>query len=211
MTDFVNNSKNEIQKQFANSNITQLIIQKAIVQQKYIGKTIDNMISELVDWRTCSGEALDRWGQILQVPRVYRMELGGYYTVPDDEYRYFIGIGFFRTNWKGDLYSANETLREIYGERGTCQILDNCDMQFTSYVFLMNTSKEVDYILANYDILPRISGLGVSIIVRDKYYYANQPTNYKLPGNTTTGINDFNDDNVKVMNEDEVGTLSYED
>jgi hypothetical protein len=207
--DLIENSKNEIQKQFANSNITMLIIEKAKVQQKYIASTVNNMISELIDWRTCSEEALDRWGMILQMPRIFKLADGTFYKVPVDEYRYFISVAFLRTNWQGDLYSANEALKNIYNSRGICQILDYCDMQFISYVMLFDMPAEVNYILTNYDILPKIAGLGIKIIVRDKYYFALKPYNRNIPKNVTTGMNDYEDDNIKVQQGKKTGTLSY--
>jgi hypothetical protein len=207
--DLIENSKNEIQKQFANGNITLLIIEKAKVYQKYIGDSINNTLSELIDWRTCSDEALDRWGQLLQMPRIYKLANNTYYKLPTNEYRYFIGVAFMRTGWRGDLYSANEKLKEIYKDRGVVQILDNSDMTFINYIFLMDMPSEVDYILQNYDILPKISGLGVKIIVRDKYYFSNKPFTQDLPENVTTGYNDYTDGNIKVEEGKDVGFLGY--
>lgn len=152
-----------LQRQFGYTNISDLLLKKAEVWDKFFGDISSTYVSEILNFDTCISEALDYlWGKIYRISRTFKNEDGETISLTDDEFRRFIKIRAFSCRWKGDIISANEFFSELYKDRGFMYITDVGDLNIR-YEFIFRLTETERYIFSNNDILPHPAGVGLEL------------------------------------------------
>ena len=156
---------NVLQKQYGYTNISDLLLKRAAVWDKYIGNISDIFIREVLDFNTCTAEALDNyWGKIFKISRTFKDNNDQTFTLTDEQFREIIKIKAFGISWQGDLASMNAFLYNLFKDRGTCFVVDNQNMTTQMFSFLFTLEDWERYLFTYKDILPRPAGIGTSVI-----------------------------------------------
>ena len=161
---FRETSLNVLQQQYGYTNISDLIMKKAAVWDKYMGNVADRFVSEILDFDTCIPSALDYyWGKILKVSRTFTDEHGNEFSLTDDQFREVLKIRAFGTTWDGTVATMNEFLKGLFKDRGRVFVEDEQDMTTQIFVFTFLLEDWERYLFAEKDILPRCAGIETSI------------------------------------------------
>lgn len=173
-----------IQKQFAYTNVSDLITRRADVWDKHFGDISRRFVDEILDYNTCVPSALDYfWGKILKISRNFTDVGGNAFSLTDDQFREVIKIRAFGTTWQGDALSMNEFLGNLFHPRGIVYMVDSQDMTTQIFVFSFQLEPWEKYLFTTQDVLPRPAGIGTCILEIDSstvfgFYGSNfQPFN----------------------------------
>lgn len=157
-------SLNVLQKQYGYTNLSDLILKRAAVWDKYMGNISQTFVNEILDYNTCIPEALDYfWGKMLKITRNFEGKDGQVFTLNDDQFREIIKIRAFGTTWQGDILSMNTFLANLFKDRGKAYLIDNLDMTVQIYAFEFELEDWERYLFTTQDILPRPAGIGTDI------------------------------------------------
>lgn len=152
---------NNLQKQFGYTNVSDLIIKRSEVWDKYLGNISQRFTNEIMNIETCTSEALDNyWGKIFKISRNFYDANNNIMTLTDEQFRKILKIRAFGLTWQGDIKSVNAFLRNIYD--GICYLRDNQDMTQT-YVFYFPLESWERYLFTYKDILPRPAAVKTKI------------------------------------------------
>ncbi len=155
---------NVLQKQFGYTNVSDLIMKKAAVWDKYLGDISQKFVKEILDYNTCIPEALDYfWGKILKISRNFAAADGTIFSLSNDQFREIIKIRAFGTTWDGTITSMNAFLQNLFKDRGNAYLIDNLDMTVQIFVFDFILEDWESYLFTTQDILPRPAGVGTKI------------------------------------------------
>lgn len=155
---------NVLQQQYGYTNVSDLMVRKAAVWDKYMGNIADRFVSEILDFNTCVPSALDYyWGKILKISRTFTDENDNVFTLTDDQFREVIKIRAFGTTWDGTISTMNLFLKQVFGSRGNVYMWDRQDMTAQIYVFAFRLEDWEKYLFLNKDILPRCAGVLTNI------------------------------------------------
>lgn len=155
---------NVLQQQYGYTNVSDLMVRKAAVWDKYMGNISDRFVSEILDFDTCVTSALDNyWGKILKISRTFDDGNGNTFTLTDDQFRRILKIRAFGTNWDGTAPTANTFLKAIFGDRGDVYVWDRQDMSVQIFVFTFLLEDWEKYLYVNKDIFPRPAGVQTAI------------------------------------------------
>lgn len=161
---FREQSLNVLQQQYGYTNISDLMMRKAAVWDKYMGNIADRFLTEILDFDTCVPSALDYyWGKILKVSRTFTDENGNRFSLTDAQFREIIKIRAFCTTWDGTVITLNKFLGNLFADRGAVYMIDRQDMTAQIYVFSFKLEEWEKYLFLNKDILPRVAGVGTAI------------------------------------------------
>jgi hypothetical protein len=204
MTDFEEITKNILQFQYDGTNIANLLLNKATVYNKYIGSLTASFRNEILNYNTCTAEALDYiWGKLFKISRVFKNKDGVTFSLTDDQFREIIKIKAFCTDWDGSINTANNFLRELFGERGVVYIIDNQTMNISTYVFKFELEDWEKLLFTKYDILPRPAGVNTEILqIFDRYFGLREYDDY-IDNPLAVGFTEYEE-------EQEGKTLNYE-
>jgi hypothetical protein len=171
---------NITQLQYNNTNLQELMRQKALVYNKYIGNLLKAFNDEILNLDTCRSSALDYiWGKYFKISRTFADDEGNLFSLSDAEFRYILKIKAFCSIWDGAINSLNNFLGILYRDRGIVFILDNQNMTVNTYYFKMLMSEQEKYIFTHYDILPRPAGIGTELINITVSFFALLDRNYQ--------------------------------
>lgn len=161
---FREKSLNVLQQQYGYTNVSDLILKKAAIWDKYMGNIAGKFVEEVLDFNTCTSSALDYyWGKILKITRTFTDDNGNLFSLNDEQFREIIKIRAFSTTWDGTIATLNEFLKELFYDRGHVYAIDRQNMTSQVYVFTFRIEEWEKYLFLNKDILPRCAGIGVSI------------------------------------------------
>lgn len=157
-----------LQRQFGYTNLSDLIIKRASVWDKYFGQIATRFETEILSLDTCISNALDYyWGKLYKLSRSYTDADGNEVTLTDDLYREMLKIRAFGSRWNGTLGEMNEFLSDLFGGKKFITVTDSQSMSGgLKYEFSTLTDEEI-YLFANKDILPRQAGVGLEVHVID--------------------------------------------
>lgn len=159
---------NHLQRQYGYTNISDLCLKKAAVWDKFFGNITQVFNDEILNFNTCTSEALDNyWGKIYRITRNFESEDGGVITLTDDEFREVIKIRAFGCRWDGSVSQMNEFLKDLFGKRGVSYMKDPQDMTFEIFTFNFELTENEVWLFSTQDILPRPAGVGVRVEVLD--------------------------------------------
>ena len=180
----------QIQAQYRDSNIKELISGIIEIKRKYIYMAIKSLLNDNLSISTAKGIGLDLWGNLLHLSRYIPSDKG-------DNYAYFnFNVKNFKTNGGLIFYNANRpnygTLDDLYyrqlllivyqgyflnssiptlnqftleslADYGQVYVRDSTDMSYQVYLFNSQIPKWLNFMMANYDILPRPAGVGARL------------------------------------------------
>lgn len=157
-----------LQRQFGYTNLSDLIIKRASVWDKYFGQIAARFETEILSLDTCISNALDYyWGKLYKLSRSYTDANGNEVTLSDDLYREMLKIRAFGSRWNGTLGEMNEFLYNLFNGKKFITVTDSQSMSGgLKYEFSTLTDEEL-YLFANKDILPRQAGVGLEVHVID--------------------------------------------
>ena len=152
---------NSLQKQYTNTNVAELVLKVSEVYEKYLGELAKKFNSEILDFNTCTSDALDYfWGQIFRINRRFKDENGDLMVLTDEQFREVIKIRAFGTTWDGSIKSMNVFLSNLFKDRGVSYMLDPQNMTYELFVFNFELEPWERYLFSTYDIFPRPAGVG---------------------------------------------------
>ena len=195
MSTFEENTINILQRQYLYTNIANLAVNKAKIFDKYITNEQNAFISEILNIKTCSSQALDNyWGKIFKITRTfYNSDTQQEFTLTDDEFREIIYLRAFATSWDGCLFSLNEFLGQLFQERGEVGVIDALNMTTLIFSFDFKLKDWELYLFKNTNILPRPAGVGsqISIINTDQEYFGFASYNLTIQSPITVGFGTY--------------------
>lgn len=144
---------------------------------------------DVFDLRTANDFGLAVWAIILEVPIVVQTAISDddapafgfeeYYenftngnffatasisiTLTREQKRLLLQLRYFQLISNGTIPEINQFLKTIFGD---AYVLDTYDMSYAVYVINTEVSSSYQFILENYDLLPRPAGIGTTIIYR---------------------------------------------
>ena len=185
---------NEIQAQYRDTNISEFIKGIIEIKKKYILMAIYSLVNDNLSISTAKGIGLDLWGNLLHLSRFIPSESGenyAYFNFNDKNFKSNGGLIFYnksRPNYGelDDIYyrqllliiyqsyflnssipTLNKFTLESLADYGSVYVRDTTDMSYQIYIFNNKIPAWLNYMMANYDILPRPAGVGSKIIERD--------------------------------------------
>ncbi|MBR2149620.1 MAG: DUF2612 domain-containing protein [Campylobacter sp.] len=185
---------NEIQAQYRDTNIADLIKGIIEIKRKYILMAIYSLVNDNLSISSAKGIGLDLWGNLLHLSRFIPSDGGANYTYfnfNDKNFKTNGGLIFYNANRPSygeldDFYyrqllliiyqsyflnSSIPTLNlftlESFADYGYVYVRDTTDMSYQVFIFNNKIPLWLKYMMTNYDILPRPAGVGSKIIERD--------------------------------------------
>ena len=183
----------QIQAQYRDSNIKELISGIIEIKRKYIYIAIKSLLNDNLSISTAKGVGLDLWGNLLHLSRYIPSDKGNnyaYFNFNSKNFKTNGGLIFYNANKPNyasldDLYYRqlllilyqgyflnsdipNLTLfsRESLSTYGDLYIRDSLKMDWQIYVFNSKIPAWLNFMMSNFDILPRPAGVGSKIIER---------------------------------------------
>lgn len=184
----------EIQAQYRDTNISELIKGIIEIKKKYILMAIYSLVNDNLSISSAKGVGLDLWGNLLHLSRFIPSESGenyAYFNFNDKNFKSNGGLIFYNKNRPNygeldDLYyrqllliiyqsyflnssipTLNQFTLESLADYGSVYVRDTTDMSYQIYIFNNKIPAWLNYMMTNYDILPRPAGVGSKIIERD--------------------------------------------
>lgn len=161
-------SLDNLQRQFGYTNVSDLILKRSEVWDKYFGNISEKFEDEILNLDTCVSEALDYyWGRLYKISRVFTNKQGEKFTLDDDLFREILKIRAFGSRWNGTLAQMNEFMANVFKGERFVFVTDSQSMSGgLKYEFSTLTPEEL-YLFSEKDILPRQAGVGLEIHVID--------------------------------------------
>lgn len=168
MDDCKNVALDNLQRQFGYTNVSDLIIKRAGVWDRYFGDIAERFENEILNLDTCVSEALDYyWGRLYKISRVFTNRNGEKFALDDDMFREILKIRAFGSRWDGTLAQMNEFMADLFKGERFVFVTDSQSMSGgLKYEFSTLTDEEL-YLFSEKDILPRQAGVGIEIHVID--------------------------------------------
>ena len=155
---------NVLQQQYGYTNVSDLMMRKAAVWDKYMGNISQQFVTDILDFNTCVPSALDYyWGKMLKVSRTFTDMDGNKFSLTDDQFREIIKIRAFGTSWDGTVVTLNQFLGNLFSDRGLVYMIDRQNMTNQIYVFTFKLEDWEKYLFIHKDILPCVAGVGTEI------------------------------------------------
>lgn len=161
-------SLDNLQRQFGYTNVSDLILKRSEVWDKYFGNISEKFEDEILNLDTCVSEALDYyWGRLYKISRVFTNKQGEKFTLDDDLFREILKIRAFGSRWNGTLAQMNDFMANVFKGERFVFVTDSQSMSGgLKYEFSTLTPEEL-YLFSEKDILPRQAGVGLEIHVID--------------------------------------------
>ena len=185
----------EIQAQYRDTNIAEFIKGIIEIKKKYILGAIYSLVNDNLSISSAKGIGLDLWGNLLHLSRFIPSESDGdsyaYFNFNDKNFKSNGGLIFYNKNRPNygeldDIYyrqllliiyqsyflnssipTLNQFTLESLADYGSVYVRDTTDMSYQIYIFNNKIPAWLNYMMTNYDILPRPAGVGSKIIERD--------------------------------------------
>lgn len=100
-----------------------------------------------------------------------------------DQQRLVIRLRYFKLTARGTVPETNRFLKQIFTDEGQGRVFvsDPYDMSFVTYFFEQAPTSQVQFILDNYDLLPRPAGVGIKyqIQTRPSFGFGSEHLNFE--------------------------------
>lgn len=182
-----------IQQQYLNTNIHELLKGIAGVRGLYKSQAIATFKNDVRNLKTAIGGALDLWGNLLGFSRYLPLNIddpdGQYFQwsfynryfnrlqfgrvdendfarLPDPEYRFILLLLLQGRTCNMTIKALAEMAQDTFSQIGlNCAVFDNFNMEKLSYVVDDIPPLWLSYVVKKYDILPRPAGVGAQLLV----------------------------------------------
>lgn len=180
----------QIQAQYRDTNIKELISGIIEIKRKYIYMAIKSLLNDNLSISTAKGVGLDLWGNLLHLSRYIPSDKGdnyAYFNFNSKNFKTNGGLIFYNANRPNygtldDLYyrqlllivyqgyflnssipTLNQFTLESLADYGSVYVRDSTDMSYQVYLFNSQIPKWLNFMMSNYDILPRPAGVGARL------------------------------------------------
>jgi len=79
--------------------------------------------------------------------------------------RILLQLQYYKLISRCTVPEINERVAAILGEFGSVYVLDGNDMEFTTYVFGFQPNSALQFVLENFNVLPRPAAVGIKFII----------------------------------------------
>lgn len=92
-----------------------------------------------------------------------------------EQSRLLLRLRYFQLISRCTVPEINRFMATVFGDLGTVYVLDNNDMSFIVYVFDFEPNSGLQFLLENFDLLPRPAAVGFSYVVlaRDTFGFGH--------------------------------------
>ena len=180
----------QIQAQYRETNIQELISGIIEIKRKYIYMAIKSLLNDNLSISTAKGIGLDLWGNLLHLSRYIPSDKGDNYayfnfntknfksngglifynanrpnygTLDDFYYRQLLLIVYQGYFLNSSIPTLNQFTLESLADYGSVYVRDSTDMSYQVYLFNSQIPKWLNFMMTNYDILPRPAGVGAKL------------------------------------------------
>lgn len=94
----------------------------------------------------------------------FRRSTAGSISLTIDQKRIVLQLRYFQLVTRGAIPEINRFLKRVFADLGQVYVLDGLDMTMT-YVFTFVPSSGLQFVLEQYDVLPRPAGVKLKILV----------------------------------------------
>lgn len=184
----------QIQAQYRDTNISELIKGIMEIKRKYILGAMNSLVNDNLSISSAKGIGLDLWGNLLHLSRYIPSDGGENYTyfnfnsknfktngglifynenrpsytgLDDVYYRQLLLIIYQSYFLNSSIPTLNQFTLESFADYGDVYVRDTTNMSYQVYIFNNKIPLWLNYMMSNYDILPRPAGVGSRIIERD--------------------------------------------
>lgn len=161
----------------------------------------NDWIIDVFDLRTANDFGLSVWAIILDIPLTvsegvdppgkkiwgfgpYRRNFdngnfarnpNGVFRLTTEQKRIVLQLRYFQLVSRGTAPEINYFLQKLFKDQGKVYVTDSLDMSIALYIFLFYPSSQLQFILMNYDLLPRPAGVGVGYQIITKVTWGFGP------------------------------------
>lgn len=82
-----------------------------------------------------------------------------------EQARLVLRLRYFQLVARCTVTDLNRFLKYLFGAQGDVHVLDANDMSFVTYIFNFSPDTRFEFLLQNFDVLPRPAGVGVKYLV----------------------------------------------
>lgn len=182
---------NQIQAQYRDTNIKDLISGIIEIKKKYIFNALKSLYEDNFSLSTAKGIGLDLWGNLLHFNRYIPSESGQDYNYFNFNKKNFYKLFFYDYNKPNydkldDIYfkqillliyqgmyifpsipSLNVFTQETFSQYGKVVIRDTTDMSYEVLVFESKIPLWLKFVFSKFDVFPRPAGVGFKVIERN--------------------------------------------
>lgn len=94
-----------------------------------------------------------------------------------EQKRILLQLRYFKLVSRCTVPEMNRRLKELLGQYGSVYVLDANDMSYTTYVFGFQPNSALQFVLENFDVLPRPAAVGIRFIVSTRPSFGFGPFN----------------------------------
>lgn len=149
----------------------------------------NNWVRDVFDLRTANDFGLSVWSIILNMPIIaeagksdsdapafgfednyQNFENGNFFSLISTQIklttkqkRLILQLRYFQLVSNGTIPEINQFLKSLFGE---AYVFDSYDMNYAVYVFTDEVDSDIQFIIDQFDLLPRPAGVGTAIIYR---------------------------------------------
>lgn len=167
----------QIQSQYRNSNVGELIRAILEIKQTYIYNAYISLIKDNLSLDTAKGDGLDLWGLILGFHRNviadYISQL--HYTLSDDNFRLILQCLYQKNFIHSNILNVNDFVNDVFSHFGEVGITDSTDMSYQFFIFNQKLPSWLKFCLENKDLVPRPAGIGVAIQENIYFFFGFEP------------------------------------
>lgn len=198
MIDF-NFIADDIQSQYKNTNIEELIKGIVEIKNKYLFNAYKSLVNDNISLSTAKGVGLDLWGFLIDLNRYIPTDKSeeynyfnfnsknfnkliflnknkpGYSSLKDSEFREMLLLKFQGYFIFPSVPYVNEFVNSVFKKYGNVVVRDTNDMSYQIYTFNSKIPSWLFYVLSIYDILPRPAGIYFKIIQKELMLFGFGP------------------------------------
>lgn len=94
-----------------------------------------------------------------------------------EQQRTVVRMRYFQITSRCTIPEINEFLKGLFGDQGTVYVIDTYDMSFVTFLFTFTPDSHLQFILENYDLLPRPASVGAQWAVQREPAFGFGPYN----------------------------------
>lgn len=94
-----------------------------------------------------------------------------------EQQRTIVRMRYFQLTSRCTTPEINEFLKGLFGDQGTVYVIDSYDMSFVTFLFTFTPDSHLQFILENYDLLPRPAAVGAQWVVQREPAFGFGPYN----------------------------------
>lgn len=169
-----------------------------------------NWVKDVFDLRTANAFGLQVWSRILGVPLQvaitpttrlkpafgfgsfnsnfnnsnFTNNNGGTAGLTVEQQRILLRLRYYQLISRCTVPDINRICAAVFADLGTVYVLDGNDMEFTIYVFDFSPGSQLQFLLEQYDLLPRPAGVGVKYNIVTRPVFGFGPFNKNFNNGT---------------------------